>query len=408
MPPTLTTEQFVAKARIVHHDLYNYDMVVYISTETAINITCQKHGSFQQRPSAHIRGQGCSVCKIVTSEKYIEKAKEVHGARYDYSKLNYKARSSDIVIICSIHGEFTQNAGAHLVGSGCSLCCNESRVKIKDLNEFIKEAKKVHVDEKYDYTRTVYVSRTDKIEIICKIHGTFYQEPAVHLRGHGCLKCGQGIASDPIAHFIQEAQLIHGETYDYSLTNYEVCNENVIIVCKIHGAFSQTPANHLHGHGCQKCGGSAQSNTTEFCAKSKLVHGDIYEYSKVNYVHSHGKVVITCSFHGDFLQRPVDHLQGAGCSHCTNKTEGKFKTFLLSLGVDVVSEAKFDWNFQYRFDFFVENNHGSFLFEIDGDQHFKDINAWKSKSELVMQRDVTKMKLAILNNYTIIRLCQMD
>lgn len=56
------------------------------------------------------------------NNKYIIKAKEIHGDKYDYSKVEYINNHSKVCIICPIHGEFWQNASSHLKGCGCPKC----------------------------------------------------------------------------------------------------------------------------------------------------------------------------------------------------------------------------------------------------------------------------------------------
>lgn len=63
--------------------------------------------------------------------------------------------------------------------------------------------------------------------------------------------------------------------------------------------------------------GAKNSNTKEFILKAEKVHGDRYDYSKVNYVKSSLKIVIICKLHGEFLQTPANHLRGNGCPICS-------------------------------------------------------------------------------------------
>ena len=126
----------------------------------------------------------------MTTEEFIEKAKEIHKNKYDYSKVEYVNTTTPVTIICPIHGEFQQRPTDHLKGYGCKRCAaikaNESRKLTTE--EFIRRARKVHGD-KYDYSKTNYVNNNTKVTIICPIHGEFYQLPYNHLRGKGCRKC---------------------------------------------------------------------------------------------------------------------------------------------------------------------------------------------------------------------------
>ena len=100
----------------------------------------------------------------------------------------------------------------------------------------------------------------------------------------------------------------------------------IIITCPIHGDFKQKPSSHLSGWGCKICGGNNKLTTEEFIIKANKIHNNGYNYSKVNYIGSHDKIVITCSIHGDFKQKPNNHLNGANCPKCGNISQQKNKT----------------------------------------------------------------------------------
>lgn len=115
---------------------------------------------------------------------YITKFKKVHGNIYDYSQVVYQTTTLPVKVICSIHGVFHQSPNNHLSGSGCPKCRNNK----KSLENCIQDFKAIH-GNKYDYSSVKYLSSTSKVEIICNIHGSFYQEPGVHIKGHGCPNC---------------------------------------------------------------------------------------------------------------------------------------------------------------------------------------------------------------------------
>ena len=128
----------------------------------------------------------------LTTESFIEKAKEIHGDKYDYSKVNYVNSRTNICIICPKHGEFWQRPDLHLDKHGCPLCGFESTADYNRLNtdEFIKKAREIHGD-KYDYSKVDYKDSKTKVCIICPEHGEFWQKPNDHLsRKFGCHKCG--------------------------------------------------------------------------------------------------------------------------------------------------------------------------------------------------------------------------
>ena len=86
--------------------------------------------------------------------------------------------------------------------------------------------------------------------------------------------------------FIKKAREIHGDKYDYSKVEYIKRNQKVCIICPVHGEFWQIPGNHLCGNGCSECSGKKKSNTEDFIKKAREIHGDRYDYSKVNYVNN--------------------------------------------------------------------------------------------------------------------------
>lgn len=130
------------------------------------------------------------MSKKLTTAEFISKAKLVHGDKYNYSKVEYKTNKDKVCIICPIHGEFLITPNSLLSGRGCSLCgrikTNESKRYTKDT--FIQKAKKVHGD-KYDYSEIEYIDCFTPIKIVCPTHGAFFQQPTLHLAGHGCLRC---------------------------------------------------------------------------------------------------------------------------------------------------------------------------------------------------------------------------
>lgn len=140
--------------------------------------------------------------KKLTTEQFIEKAKEIHGDKYDYSKVNYINSHSEIEIICPIHGSFFQKAYIHLQGHGCPKCVDR-KIQLKSLKNFVEDAKKIHGD-KYDYSLVDYKNSKTKIKIICPEHGTFEQTPNAHLRGNGCPCCVGSYGEQKISYLLKE------------------------------------------------------------------------------------------------------------------------------------------------------------------------------------------------------------
>lgn len=211
-------------------------------------------------------------------------------------------------------------------------------------DSFIKRAIIVH-GHQYDYDLVDYCNMKTKVEIVCPVHGSFWQTPDKHIYEKcGCPQCA-GNTKLSNTTFIEKAREVHGDRYDYGLVNYQGNRVPVKIICFTHGIFEQRPGNHLLGKGCPKCANNVRSDAELFIEKARDVHGDRYDYSKVKYFNNRTPVIITCLEHGDFKQAPCSHLSGCGCPVCgrlsqkSNRNESEIEakrraTFLLKYGVE--------------------------------------------------------------------------
>lgn len=136
-PHKKTTQEFINDAIKVHGKIYDYTNVNYSSCIQKVEIICSEHGSFYQTPQSHLAGCGCPKCgrlqqiqkATLTQDEFIQKAKNVHGSLYDYSKTMYKGYRYKIDINCNKHGLFTQDPMQHLKGAGCPIC-NFSKLEL--------------------------------------------------------------------------------------------------------------------------------------------------------------------------------------------------------------------------------------------------------------------------------------
>lgn len=257
---------FLRKAKLKHGNKYDYAKVRYVNKDTKITIICSKHGEVKITPSAHLKGSGCPKCSRLNAlakkrkklPKFKTQAKKIHNNKYDYSLVNSENRSVKIKIICPKHGVFEQLMSTHLLGKGCNKCGNEriSKARSIDVDEFIKRVNKIH-NNKYDYGNTNYINSRSKVDIVCPKHGKFTIRASAHIDGQGCRLCGNEKISKTLRSntkkFIAESKKVHGDKYDYSKVNYRRECDKVIIICPKHGKFSQAPRNHKNGNGCPKC-----------------------------------------------------------------------------------------------------------------------------------------------------------
>jgi very-short-patch-repair endonuclease len=113
----------------------------------------------------------------------------------------------------------------------------------------------------------------------------------------------------------------------------------------------------------------------------------------------------------EFGQYPSNiTLAGSGCAFCKRKTETLFAKYLSVNFPEekILREAKFDWCKKHNylpFDFCIEILR--LIIEIDGRQHFEQVGNWTS-CKLTLKRDIFKMKQALLNGYSILRISQED
>ena len=335
-------------------------------------------------------------------QEFIEKAKKIHGDRYDYSKVEYVNAYTKVCIICPKHGEFWQAPKHHLNGSGCPYCAGKIRLTTE---EFICRAKEVHGD-RYNYSKVKYVNTHRKVCIICPKHGEFWQAPVVHLNGSDCPNC-VGNKRLTTEEFIRKAKEVHGDKYDYSKVKYVNVRTKVCIVCPEHGEFQQMPNNHLNGQGCPKCGQEKRnSNTEEFIRKAKEVHGDKYDYSKVEYVNAYTKVRIICPIHGDFEQNAHSHLNGRGCPKCNeSQMEKNIAKFLEENNIDYISQARkkdLVWLERQSLDFYIPKYH--IAIECQGGQHFKTVDFFGGKRGYSdrLKKDLSKYNKCLSNNVKLI------
>ncbi|AUR95126.1 protein of unknown function DUF723 [Vibrio phage 1.201.B._10N.286.55.F1] len=202
-----------------------------------------------------------------------------------------------------------------------------SLLKVRtNASNFVDKAVLIHGD-KYDYSKVSYKTAKDKVEIICKTHGSFMQCPDKHINGkQGCNDCGNlsiGKAlAFTLADFIEQANAVHGNKYDYSEVDYKLAHTKVIIKCPIHGKFKQTPASHVRTYGCKECGdimtGKSLAKTIDkLIEDANLTHNNRYDYSKSVYLGAHKKILIICPGHGEFYQTPDAHINSrSGCPKC--------------------------------------------------------------------------------------------
>lgn len=198
-----TTEDFIKEIKKIYDDNFDLSKINYINNFTNVEIICKTHGSFFMTPNKILtRKNGCKKCnrnKIAseTLKMYLKKSKDVHDNKYDYSKVDFINLTKKVIIICPIHGEFKQNLADHsrLHGTQKHKCgCPKCAGKNINTEEWINILSKIH-NNKYDYSKFIYIHSTTKSEVICPEHGSFFISPSKHKNGGNCQLCAINIMS---------------------------------------------------------------------------------------------------------------------------------------------------------------------------------------------------------------------
>lgn len=218
------------------------------------------------------------------NELFIKKAIDLHGNKYDYSKFEYRKSRLKSIIICKEHGEFEQSPSSHLRSYGC-IKCSDNKCGRLDTEMFIKKATEIY-GNKYNYSNVFYKNIDTKVEIICSKHGIFYQTPFCHFK-YECKKCGREKGANKCKsntkEFIEKAIKLHGNKYDYNKVNYVSAIEKVTIICKEHGDFQQSPREHLSKKGCLLCGFSICSDIRRGDTKDFIEKSKLIHNEKYDY-----------------------------------------------------------------------------------------------------------------------------
>jgi len=246
----MNTEEFVAKAKSVHGDKYDYSKTIYIpGKRSKVTIICPIHGEFQQRTDTHLGGAGCRKCgyeeifksRTLSNEQFIAKARAVHGDKYDYSKSQYIKSYTKVIVICPIHGEFKITPNSHTdFGGECQKCgrFKNARSHSSTKEYFINRANKIHCN-RYDYSKVDYLNSETEVTILCPTHGEFRQKPHGHLKGYGCQKCSMSKGELTIKRFLEEKLIDYTPQktfddcrgkknrlpFDFYLPKYNLCVE---------------------------------------------------------------------------------------------------------------------------------------------------------------------------------------
>lgn len=446
------TQSFIEKALKIesHKDekgnhKFSYDKTVVKDSVSRVIITCLKHGDIEVFTQSHLQGSKCLKCFREDQEQkrkngvieFLEKVyalpihKDENGEhKYTYEKMVYQGSKPRIIITCKRHGDFEQTPLDHLK-EGCPSCGKESRGLKRRLGaqKFIERVSRMKEHQnpdgslKYDYSKVQYITQDDEVEIVCPIHGSFFQPPSRHMIGNGCHKCGiekSGLSRKKSnGNFIEKIKEFHGDVYDTSLVNYNGKYEDITLICPKHGEFIIN-AQYIK-KGCQKCVSEKRAEKIrlkyekEFFEKAPVVHQNKYDYSLVKYKSRKGRVKIICPTHGEFSQQVHHHLLGAGCQKCsTSKGELRVEKYLQEKNLNYMRQSPYKYKPRHvplTFDFAVYLSNGvEAKIEYDGEYHFYSI-PWfggERRFKRVQETDKIKNDYCKENNIPLLRIPYWD
>lgn len=408
----LTQQEFLDRAQKANPNL-DFSKAVYKNKKSKIIVTCSIHGDFEVLAGSCFKKLTCPKCNLEQRKQdFIKKATDIHNGKYDYSKVIYITGKKPVEIICPIHGSFFQCPSDHLKGWGCSKCSGKHKPTTK---EWVDSVKNLY-NGKYDLSKVEYVDNKTPVTVICPEHGKFYPIPNNYRKGvSGCPKCNDVKKherySKTTEQFIEEAKIIHGSKYDYSKVEYVSKDKPVTIICQKHGAFKQRPSIHLSGSNCPICmieqkAESQRIGYDTFINRANAIHENFYDYSKSSFINTDDKTCIICPEHGKFWQVVANHLRGGGCPQCRNKNQSKLYRKLIDKFPDILIEYEkhLPWLGLQSLDIYVPKyNIGV---EYDGLQHYESVECFGGEKTFLatVERDKRKDLLCKENNCKLFRI----
>ena len=372
-------DEFIERALHKFGSKFDYSNMSYTDYNSSVTIVCKEHGEFEVTPFLHLLypSGGCEECRKeiqsasvrkMTTEQFVEKARSLHGEKYDYSNAKYTSGSRPMSLRCYKHSlRFDVSPESHLKGKGCPLCEQEEIA-------MYEEGKNEAIQRRSEYRKIQAEKRKRSKELIQ----------------------GRPPKNYTWESFINLAKQIHGDEYDYQFVEKEFVNVNtpVTIICKRHGAFPQKPRKHMMGQGCPRCIGRLRT-TESFIEEALEVHKGHYTYDKVKYVNPETPVTITCKIHGDFNMRPIKHLRGEGCPLCqTSKMELEIIAFLQShLSTRMELQKQFTWlKVKQRLPLDIYLPEYKIAIECQGEQHFIESTLFEINESLGSRQERDRIK----------------
>ena len=266
---SMTQKQFEARVREIHGNKYDLSRAWYVNDATKVEVMCPEHGSWWVRPNGLFYGKGCPECgsakasnsRRLAPVEFEKRVREIHGDKYDLSRIRYVNIATKVEIVCPEHGAWWPYPSSLLKGCGCPKCAGRAKLTQQ---EFELRVRKVHGD-KYDLSRALYANNHERVEVICHEHGPSWVTPANLFGGQGCRRCGNKKISEKLSltqkEFESRISSLFGEKADFSKAVYKGIREKVTMRCTVHDEEFEAPPDSLFtgAWGCPECWNNGKS-----------------------------------------------------------------------------------------------------------------------------------------------------
>jgi len=384
--------EFLKKTHQIWESKYDYSKIDYVDFETEVEILCSVdgHGFFKKKPKLHVNSKkptGCPICgrqaQINKATKpfklFLEEANLIHNNKYEYFEESYVNSKIPMRIQCKKHGIFKQAPDSHINGkSGCPKCRDEltginSRLdEIKIIDRLNQNAKKNNTQVSFNYEDFEGVNK--ELKIVCSKHGL--QEPrlvnSMLHKNHPCIDCAIEMGfykpernKKSIIKYLNKK---FGKKY--FIYDFDYNNKKSIIRfnCPIdgHGDFSFQVDSMYSSNGCPICSyNKSKSKRVDSIIKKnselrkvreknwlsyvKNTHGELYDYSLVDYKDAKTPVKIICKNHGIIEQAPDTHKR-AGCRLCADEDlKGKYTEIYFQINPDRKTRDSFLYYLKFKY-----------------------------------------------------------
>lgn len=283
-------QDFVLKSKALNDNKYEYKEI--FENRDLVAIICPVHGEFKQLKSNHLKGHGCKKCNFDKKRinDALDKFKQIHKGRYEYTKVKYFSLKQKVIITCKYHGDFEQAPQTHINGHGCPNCARNLKLTTE---EFIRRSTIAH-NNLYDYSKSEIKNSTTPVVIICKKHGEFTQIPTSHyLKNQGCPSCNLSKGENSIKLFLDTNNINYLPQYKFENCkninhlpfDFYLLDLNMVIEFdgeqhfKVDGFINKTKEDLEVRKKCDKI-------KTDFCKKNKikLLRINYRNYEKIDVI----------------------------------------------------------------------------------------------------------------------------